>query len=87
MHVSSLSRDKQGALQEVKDYNPLSEGQQIRILLHGPVGAGKSSFINAVNSTLRGRIYTQALAANTATCFTKEVRQPLIVLITHNPKS
>ncbi|XP_068454811.1 interferon-induced protein 44-like [Clinocottus analis] len=65
--------DNRRALQEVEDYTPPSEGQHIRVLLHGPVGAGKSSFINTVNSTLRRRMYTQALASNTATsCFTKE---------------
>ncbi|XP_070844202.1 interferon-induced protein 44-like [Chaetodon trifascialis] len=60
----SLSRDNQSALQYVKDYKPQNENQQLRILLHGPVGTGKSSFINSVQSVLYGRMYTQALVDN-----------------------
>lgn len=72
----SLSRDNASTLQYVKDHKPLIEGQQIRILLYGPVGAGKSSFINAVQSVLRGKMYKQALAANNSHgSFTKEVRR------------
>ncbi|KAM8725865.1 interferon-induced protein 44-like [Acanthopagrus schlegelii] len=56
--------DKESTLQFVKNYKPHVEGQQIRILLHGPAGAGKSSFINSVQSVLRGRMYTQALEDN-----------------------
>uniref|UniRef100_A0A8C9YTU4 G domain-containing protein n=1 Tax=Sander lucioperca TaxID=283035 RepID=A0A8C9YTU4_SANLU len=57
-------RDKQSALQSVKNYKPKTDGQQLRILLHGPVGAGKSSFINSVQSVLQGRMYIQALVEN-----------------------
>ncbi|XP_037605844.1 uncharacterized protein LOC119476544 isoform X2 [Sebastes umbrosus] len=67
-----LWEDRSSALQYVKDYKPQTEGQQLRILLYGPVGAGKSSFINSVQSVLQGRMYTQALADNTSyECFTK----------------
>ncbi|XP_078131477.1 interferon-induced protein 44-like [Sander vitreus] len=65
-------RDRQSALQYVKDYRPQTDGQQLRILLHGPVGAGKSSFINSVQSALHDRMYAQALVDNTShNCFTK----------------
>ncbi|XP_074471662.1 interferon-induced protein 44-like [Sebastes fasciatus] len=65
--------DQSSVLQYVKDYKPQTEGQQLRILLYGPVGAGKSSFINSVESILRGRMYAQALVDNTsAGCFTKK---------------
>ncbi|XP_056261138.1 interferon-induced protein 44-like isoform X2 [Seriola aureovittata] len=57
-------QDKQTDLQFVKNYKPQVKGQQLRILLHGPVGAGKSSFINSVQSVLQGRMYIQALADN-----------------------
>ncbi|XP_068565209.1 interferon-induced protein 44-like [Cebidichthys violaceus] len=56
--------DKQSAMQRVKDYNPQTEGLQLRILLHGPVGAGKSSFINSVQSVLQDRMCSPALVAN-----------------------
>lgn len=49
--------------------------KHVRILLAGEVGAGKSSFINSLNSAFQGRITGDALVdATTGTTFTKTVR-------------
>ena len=75
----SVIRDKQSVLQFVKNFKPHVEGQQIRILLHGPEGAGKSSFINSVQSVLLGEMYTQALEDNIGhDSFTKKVRRTCV---------
>lgn len=56
----------------VENYKPQVEEQHLRILLHGPVGAGKSSFINSVNSVLQKRVCCEAFMANSCDCFTKK---------------
>uniref|UniRef100_A0A8D3AZJ1 Interferon-induced protein 44-like n=1 Tax=Scophthalmus maximus TaxID=52904 RepID=A0A8D3AZJ1_SCOMX len=48
-------------LKFVKSYKPRNkEVKQLRCLLYGPVGAGKSSFINSVDSVLQGRVTDRA---------------------------
>ncbi|GLD74307.1 interferon-induced protein 44-like protein [Lates japonicus] len=72
MKENKLGRQK-GALEYINNYKPQTEGQQLRILLRGPVGAGTSSFINSVQSVLKGRMCTLALADTTTHgCFTKQ---------------
>ncbi|XP_075994885.1 interferon-induced protein 44-like [Genypterus blacodes] len=65
---------KEKNLQYVKNYQPHNtEAQHIRVLLQGPVGSGKSSFIKSVDVVLQGRMTGRALVNSTAgVCFTKK---------------
>lgn len=50
-------------LETLKNFQPVnSDVNPLRILLYGPVGAGKSSFINSVDSCFEGRVTTRAMA-------------------------
>uniref|UniRef100_A0A673YW95 Interferon-induced protein 44-like n=1 Tax=Salmo trutta TaxID=8032 RepID=A0A673YW95_SALTR len=54
---------KEVILQKLKDYVPGNPDiKSIRVFLHGPVGAGKSSLINFINSVFQGHITSIALA-------------------------
>ncbi|GAA6079935.1 interferon-induced protein 44-like [Tachysurus ichikawai] len=66
-------REKAELLTYVKDFNPSTE--VLRILLYGPVGSGKSCFINSVQRVLLGRNVISALesSALTGTSFTKKL--------------
>lgn len=58
-------------LKEVTEYRPENdEVRHLRFLLYGPVGAGKSSFVNSVTSALAGRMKIPA-AVNTSETTTK----------------
>ncbi|KAF3846480.1 hypothetical protein F7725_003558 [Dissostichus mawsoni] len=57
-NVFPLNRTKE--LPFVKDYQPFKDKVQLRFMLYGPVGAGKSTFINSVDSVLQGRITGRA---------------------------
>ncbi|XP_035990895.1 interferon-induced protein 44 isoform X1 [Fundulus heteroclitus] len=52
--------------QYVQEYKPAQDDiKYLRVLLYGPVGHGKSSFINSVSNVIRGRISIPALASAT----------------------
>lgn len=69
---------KRGYLKNYTFLNSYKPGhpdvKNLRILLHGPVGAGKSSFINSVQSALRDRVAISAQTdATSGSSFTRKV--------------
>lgn len=58
---------------------------QARVLLVGPVGAGKSSFFNSINSAFRGNMTCQAIAGTGDKSVTTQVTtQDLVFLMQVN---
>ncbi|XP_034156291.2 interferon-induced protein 44-like [Pangasianodon hypophthalmus] len=54
-------------LRKLKDFQPgTAEVHELKILLHGPIGAGKSSLINSINTVLQGYNAAGALADSSA---------------------
>ena len=53
-------------MEEVEASKPMSESNisEFRLLMLGPVGAGKSSFCNTISSVFRGRIRQRAACGN-----------------------
>ncbi|XP_063056807.1 interferon-induced protein 44-like isoform X2 [Engraulis encrasicolus] len=65
-------------LESVRSYKPACGSvPAARVLLVGPVGAGKSSFISSVQSVLYGRVLNRAMVgppAGSSTSFTKKLQ-------------
>ncbi|XP_041862683.1 interferon-induced protein 44-like [Melanotaenia boesemani] len=62
-------------MENIITYKPtVSSVAQARVLLIGPVGAGKSSFFNSINSVFRGHVTSQAISGSSATSLTTQFR-------------
>ena len=73
--LSLTDRSDQDIIEFVKTYRPSNDNvNHLRILLQGPVGAGKSSFINSVESAILDRIVGRVMTdATSGSSFTKKV--------------
>ncbi|KAA0712183.1 Interferon-induced protein 44-like [Triplophysa tibetana] len=68
-------KQKQELMKSIKNYKPLDTSvNRIRILTIGPVGAGKSSFFNSINSIFMGRMTSKAMAGSSGTSLTTQFR-------------
>lgn len=69
-----LRRQKTALMKSVRAYKPsCTEATDARVLLLGPVGSGKSSFISSVQSVFNGRVTNRAMVGSFSTSFTKKV--------------
>lgn len=72
-----IIRDKNDLETELRNFELSTSHEYVRILIIGEVGAGKSSFINSINTVFQGRITSDALvAATSGSSFTKAVSMP-----------
>lgn len=64
-------------MEKVESHKPASGAvSEARVLLLGPVGAGKSSFISSVQSVFSGRVLNRAMVGSSASVsFTKKVKE------------
>jgi len=70
----SFFRKRAELLETIKTYKPTDASvSRVRVLLVGPVGAGKSSFFNSINSVFRGHVTSQAIAGCSCTSLTTKV--------------
>ncbi|XP_076013606.1 interferon-induced protein 44-like [Genypterus blacodes] len=70
----SLER-KQQLMKAIQTYNPdMKAVQKARVLLVGPIGAGKSSFFNSINSAFRGNMTSQAISGTAGKSLTTQFR-------------
>ncbi|XP_013862748.1 interferon-induced protein 44 isoform X1 [Austrofundulus limnaeus] len=70
------SYEKRTELMEtIRTYKPIARSvSQIRVLMIGPVGAGKSSFFNSINSVFRGHVTSHAISGSSTTSLTTQFR-------------
>ncbi|KAM9384423.1 interferon-induced protein 44 isoform 3-T4 [Pholidichthys leucotaenia] len=66
---------KTSLMEMISSYRPSCEDvAQARVLLLGPVGSGKSSFISSVQSVFNGRVTNRAMVGSFASSFTKKLQ-------------
>lgn len=74
-NVQWTAERKQQLMQAIQSYKPdIKTVHQARVLLVGPVGAGKSSFFNSINSLFRGNMTSQAIAGTAGRSVTSQFR-------------
>ncbi|KAK6320520.1 hypothetical protein J4Q44_G00096270 [Coregonus suidteri] len=71
------TEDRRETLMEsISSYKPGCEAvSEARVLLLGPVGAGKSSFISSVQSVFTGRVTNRAMVGSSSASFTKKINK------------
>ncbi|KAM4549129.1 interferon-induced protein 44-like [Odontesthes bonariensis] len=73
--VTWESKKRTELMESIKTYKPtVSSVSQARVLLIGPVGAGKSTFFNSINSVFRGHVTSQAISGSSTTSLTTQFR-------------
>ncbi|KAL1023219.1 hypothetical protein UPYG_G00037890 [Umbra pygmaea] len=66
---------KETLMDSISSYKPICEAvSEARVLLLGPVGSGKSSFISSVQSVFRGRVTNRAMVGSSSASFTKKLQ-------------
>uniref|UniRef100_A0A674JE89 TLDc domain-containing protein n=1 Tax=Terrapene triunguis TaxID=2587831 RepID=A0A674JE89_9SAUR len=73
--ISKEKMERGKIMEEIRSYKPyLNSVPQIRILVLGPIGAGKSIFFNSVNSVFQGYVPSQAVAGSDNASMTTQYR-------------
>ncbi|XP_004431640.1 PREDICTED: interferon-induced protein 44 [Ceratotherium simum simum] len=73
--MEGVTELRESLLSCIRTYKPYGDlVPQIRILLLGPIGAGKSSFSNSVKSVFQGRVMHQALVGSDTTGISEKYR-------------
>ncbi|KTF92273.1 hypothetical protein cypCar_00021383 [Cyprinus carpio] len=69
------NQQKEKLIDMIRNYKPLmSSVSRVRILMIGPVGAGKSSFFNSINSIFMGHVTSKAMSGSAGTSVTTQFR-------------
>ncbi|XP_057601151.1 interferon-induced protein 44-like [Hippopotamus amphibius kiboko] len=73
--IMRATRHRSSLLADLRAYRPYADlVSEIRILLVGPVGSGKSSFFNSVKSIFQGHLTHQAIVGSDVTSITEQYR-------------
>ncbi|XP_051977586.1 interferon-induced protein 44 [Xyrauchen texanus] len=74
-NVEWSKEERETLVESVRSFKPASETvTEARVLLIGPVGAGKSSFISSVQSVFSGRVINRAMVgSSSSSSFTKKL--------------
>ncbi|XP_029551649.1 interferon-induced protein 44 isoform X3 [Salmo trutta] len=79
--------EEETLIESISSYKPGSEAlSEARVLLVGPVGAGKSSFISSVQSVFTGRFTNRAMVGSSSASFTKKVELQLFNIRGRSPE-
>lgn len=74
-NIKWTTERKEQLMKSIQNYKPdMRSVHQARVLLVGPIGTGKSSFFNSINSIFRGSMMAQAIAGTMGKSVTTQFR-------------